>query len=85
MTPNDPLPINPTLLPHTEQPERPHAEQGPPPADFATRPVPPVRSAERSPLLASEVTALVGKDEEAVEVNQALLEAEGEEPDTSES
>ncbi|WP_291423698.1 hypothetical protein [Deinococcus sp.] len=75
----------PTLLPHTEQgvgqeADSLLAQQGPPPADFATRPVPPTPATAGEHLSAEQVVALVGSDETASDVNRTLESVEGIDP-----
>ena len=81
---DDALPVNAIADVRTEKPvdDRP-AEQGPPPADYAVRPVPPVPAPAAGGLSAGEVANLVGPgSEEAVQTGRALEAAEGLNPDT---
>ena len=84
MTPDDrdPLPVNPTLLPHqTPPPEHQPAEQGPMPADLPDAPQ--LQRPTGQHLSAQEVTDLVGGgDGSIVEANEALEQAEGIDPIT---
>ncbi|WP_295814446.1 hypothetical protein [uncultured Deinococcus sp.] len=78
----DPLPVNPTLMPHTEpvRDDQP-AEQGHLPDVLPDAPGVPVPTTDG--LSAQEVTDLVGGgDASMVEANRALEQAEGLDPDT---
>ncbi|GGR94374.1 hypothetical protein [Deinococcus sedimenti] len=77
MTPDDTLPVNPTLAPHTppSTPDTP-AEQGPMPDHLPDAPPVPVPSTDG--LSAQEVTTLIGGgDASRAEANEALASAEG--------
>lgn len=78
--------VLPELSPHTAPDAEPTvAEQGPLPADFATRPVPPTPAPAGEHLSAEQVAALVGSDETADETNRDLNAAEGNAPGLTES
>lgn len=83
MTPDDhqPLPVNPTLLPHhSRAPEHQPAAQGPMPDDLPDAPH--VQRPSGQHLSAQEVKDLVGGDTSSVEANEALEQAEGIDPTT---
>ncbi len=80
----------PTVLPelsphHTPDTETTSAEQRPPPADIATRPVPPTPAPAGNHLSSEQVAALVGSDGTADEANRDLSGAEGVDPGLTES
>lgn len=78
----DALPVVPSLAVRPAQTGQTPAEQGPAPADFATREAPPVPAPSGERLGAGEVAALLGDGSQAVEANQALEGAEGLNPGT---
>ncbi|WP_019586478.1 hypothetical protein [Deinococcus apachensis] len=78
----DPLPVIPGLAVRPQETEQTSTEQGPAPADFATREAPPIPAPSGKHLGAEEVTALLGDGSEEVEANRALEGAEGLSPDT---
>ncbi|GGK24063.1 hypothetical protein GCM10008955_17060 [Deinococcus malanensis] len=80
----DPLPVNPTLRPHQSPPAvHTPAEQGPAPADAATRPASGIVTQTGEGLSTDEVTALIGgADASATETILSLETAEGLDPQT---
>ncbi|GHF56675.1 hypothetical protein HNQ07_003687 [Deinococcus metalli] len=78
----DPLPVNPTLMPHhAPAPEHGSADQGPIPDHLPDAPAMLPTSTEG--LSSQEVTDLVGGgDASIVEANEALEQAEGVDPVT---
>ena len=78
------LPVNATLRPHQSPPAvHTPAEQGPTPADAATRPASGVVTRPGEGLSTDEVTALIGgADASTTEVNLSLETAEGLDPHT---
>lgn len=80
----DPLPVNPTLRPHQSPPqEHIPAEQGPAPADAASRPASGIVTQPGEGLSTGEVTTLLGgADASTTEANLSLETAENLDPHT---
>ncbi|AKH16795.1 hypothetical protein [Deinococcus soli (ex Cha et al. 2016)] len=77
MTPDDTLPVNPTLAPHTP-PTTPDAHAGQGPMPDALPDAPPVPAPSTDGLNAQEVATLIGGgDASRAEANEALASAEG--------
>ncbi len=79
----DTLPVVPGLAVRPGQTDvAPSAEQGPAPADLATREAPHVPTPSGEGLSADQVSALLGEGTREVEMNHALEAAEGLTPGT---
>lgn len=79
----DTLPIVPSLAVRPGQTDAaPSAEQGPAPADLATREAPHIPTPSGEGLSADAVSALLGESGQEVETNFALEQAEGLTPGT---
>lgn len=76
-----PLPVAAELGVHAEQTQtQTAAEQGPPPADHASRPASGVEVTPHDGLSAAEVAAMTGGSEDSTDANIALEEAAGIDP-----
>lgn len=92
LTPEQDVPLNPVLAPHQGAPIPEETlitetleQQGPPPADFASRPAVATLATGEEPLSAAAVAALTGSAEQLTQTNRTLEQAEGLDPDRSES